>query len=134
MQLRLWAKADGRGKAFDSSAGFVLPNGAMRSPDAAWVGLARLDALTAEQREEFLPLCPEFVIELRCKTDALRTLLDKMREYMENGARLGWLIDRRQRRVYVYRPDQEPQILGHPPTVSGEDVLPGFELDLAEVW
>jgi Uma2 family endonuclease len=134
MQVRQWAKRDGTGTAFDSSGGFVLPNGAVRSPDAAWVENSRLQALTAEQREKFLPLCPDFVVELRSPTDSLRVQQDKMREYLENGAKLGLLIDPRERRVYVYRPEEPVQQLEDPPSVSGEPVLPGFVLDLREIW
>ncbi len=133
MQLLLWAKADGRGDAFDATCGFILPNRAMVSPDAAWVAHARLNELTEDQREKFLPLCPEFVVELRSRTDRLRTLLEKMREYMENGAQLGWLVDPLQKRVYIYRPHQEPEILENPMTVSGEGPVAGFKLDLREI-
>ena len=135
VQLATWAKADGRGKAFDATCGFILPNGAMRPSDAAWVTLPRLNALTAVEREKFLPLCPEFVAELRSRTDTLRGLLDKMRDYMENGAQLGWLIDPGTRgRFHIYRPNQEPQILEYPATVSADQPLTGFVLDLAEIW
>ena len=99
MHLRLWAKRDGTGTTFDSSSGFILPNGAVRSPDASWVTRSRLDALTDEQRRKFLPLCPDFVVELRSPTDSLSVLQDKMQEYLDNGARLGWLIDPEVRRV-----------------------------------
>ncbi len=134
MQLRAWAKRDGTGVASDSSGGFILPNRAVRSPDAAWIERSRLEALTAEQREKYLPLCPDFVIELRSPTDRLNVLQDKMREYLENGARLGLLIDPKQRRVYVYRPKEPVRELENPETVSGEPILPGFVLDLREIW
>ncbi len=134
MQLRLWAKQDGTGATFDSSGGFVLSNGAIRSPDASWVERSRLDALTDEQRRKFLPLCPDFVVELRSPTDSLSVLQDKMQEYLDNGARLGWLIDPEDRRVYVYRPGAPVQRLEAPEKVSGDPVLPGFVLDLREVW
>ncbi len=134
MQMRLWAKRNGAGVTFDSSGGFILPNGAVRSPDASWVERSRLEALTAEQREKFLPLCPNFVIELRSPTDKLSVLQDKMQEYLDNGARLGWLIDPQQKRVYVYRPQAPVQQLDAPEKISGHPVLPDFVLDLREVW
>jgi len=134
MQLRLWAKRNGEGTTFDSSSGFRLNNGAVRSPDAAWVKRSRLDALSAEERQKFIPLCPEFVIELRSPTDSLSVLQEKMREYLDNGAQLAWLIDPEQRRVYVYRPQEPVQELDKPETVAGDPLLSGFELDLREIW
>ncbi len=134
MQLRLWAKRDGTGTAFDSSAGFTLPNGAVRSPDASWTVRSRLEALTDEQRRAFAPLCPDFVIELRSPTDRLHVVQDKMQEYLDNGAKLGWLIDPERKRVYVYRPQAPLQELENPVTISGTPVLPGFVLDLREIW
>jgi Uma2 family endonuclease len=133
-QLWAWAKRDGTGMAFDSSTGFTLPNGAVRSPDVSWVPRSRLEALTAKQRKKFAPLCPDFVIELRSPGDSLRVVQEKMQEYMENGARLGWLIDPEHNRVYVYRADSPVQQLENPQTISGEPVLPGFVLDLREIW
>lgn len=133
-QLWWWAKQDGRGRTFDSSGGFVLPNGAVRSPDAAWVEREHLAALTDEQRRKFLPLCPDFAIELRSSTDRLGDVQEKMREYLDNGARLAWLIDPHDRRVYVYRPQAPVQQLDGPDTVSGDPLLRGFVLDLREVW
>ena len=132
-QLRAWSRQNNLGVAFDSSGGFTLPNGADRSPDASWVKKERWDALTAEQKDSFAPLCPDFVVELRSKTDSLKKLQDKMQEYIDNGARLGWLIDRQNRRVEIYRPGQDVEILQNPTTLSGEDVLPGFVLDLSEI-
>jgi Uma2 family endonuclease len=134
MQLRLWAKRDGTGTVSDSQGGFVLPNGAMRSPDAAWVRRERLANLSAEQKQKFLPLCPDFVVELRSPTDSLAVLQAKMQEYMENGARLGWLLDPESRRAYVYRSDREVERLDGPTRLSGESMLPGFVLDLRPVW
>ena len=134
MQLRLWAKRDGTGAVFDSSGGFNLPNGATRSPDAAWVLRSRLAALTSAQREKFIPLCPDFVIEIRSPSDSFTALQAKMQEYIDNGARLGWLIDPLQRRVYIYRPQSLPEILDNPAMLSGDPVLPGFTLDLSEIW
>jgi Uma2 family endonuclease len=134
MQLRLWAKRDNKGVASDSNGGFILPNGAMRSPDAAWVGRGRLANLTAEQKQRFLPLCPDFVIELRSPSDPLAPIEAKMREYGENGARLGWLIDPEERKVHVYRPNDRVEILDKPDNVSGDPILPGFVLDLKPIW
>jgi Uma2 family endonuclease len=134
MQLRQWAKANATGVAFDSSTGFTLPNGAIRSPDAAWVRRSRLLRLTAEQKEKFLPLCPDVVVELLSPTDHLPTVREKMEEYIANGAQLGWLIDPTDRHVEVYRPGAAGEHLDHAATLSGEPVLVGFELDLAEIW
>ncbi|OGG45241.1 MAG: hypothetical protein A3F84_05865 [Candidatus Handelsmanbacteria bacterium RIFCSPLOWO2_12_FULL_64_10] len=134
IQLGLWAKQDGQGMTFDSSGGFRLPNGSIRSPDAAWVRHSRLNALSPEQREKFLPLCPDFVIELRSPTDSLSVLQEKMREYLDNGAQLGWLIDPAQRRIHVYRPQASVQTLDNPETIAGDPVLAGFALDLREIW
>ncbi|MDB9303198.1 Uma2 family endonuclease [Nodularia spumigena CS-591/12] len=133
-QLWLWNRQTKLGKAFNSSTGFRLPNGANRSPDAAWVSKQRWDALTLEQQETFAPICPDFVLELRSKTDSLEKLQAKMREYIENGAGLGWLIDRKNQRVEIYRPGRNVEVLDHPVSLSGEDILPGFMLDLTEVW
>jgi Uma2 family endonuclease len=117
---------DGTGLSFDSSTGFRLPNGAIRSPDASWVKTQRWQALTEEQRRGFAPLCPDFVMELRSATDQLSTLQDKMQEYIDNGARLGWLIDPSERRVYIYRPGLPIEQLDAPSTLNGDPVLPGF--------
>jgi Uma2 family endonuclease len=133
VQLGIWNRKTGLGVAFDSSGGFRLPNGADRSPDASWVRRERWDALTSEQKEKFAPLCPDFVVEIRSPSDALSKLQEKMREYIENGARLGWLLDRKNQQVEIYRPNQEVEILQSPKTLSGEDVLPGFVLDLSEI-
>jgi len=133
-QLWAWTKRSGTGVAFDSSTGFTLPNGAIRSPDASWAERSRLEALTNEQYRKYAPLCPDFVIELRSPSDSLRVTQDKMQEYIENGARLGWLIDPEQKRVYVYRPDAPVEQLENPVSVSGDPTLPGFALDLREVW
>jgi len=133
-QLWLWNRQTKLGKAFNSSSGFHLPNGANRSPDASWVRQERWNALTREQQKGFAPLCPDFVLELRSESDNMAPLQAKMREYMENGARLGWLIDRKNKKVEIYRQGQEVKVLDNPSTLSGEDVLPGFVLDLTEVW
>ncbi len=134
MQLQLWAKQDRHGIAFDSSTGFVLPNGAKRSPDASWVTRDRWDALSQKERDGFPPLCPDFVLELKSPSDSLSTLQDKMREYMDTGAKLGWLIDPSHKRVYLYRPDQKVEVLEQPDEVNGDPVLEGFVLRLEEVW
>lgn len=133
-QLANWAEQDGTGETFDSSAGFTLTNGATRSPDASWIQLERWNALSEKQKASFAPICPEFVIELRSSSDTLSGLQDKMQEYIANGASLGWLIDRKNRKVYIYRPSQEPEILDNPETVNGEPVLPGFVLRMAKIW
>lgn len=129
-----WAEEDGTGVCFDSSTGFILPNGAERSPDLAWVRNKRWTALSKRKREKFAPLCPDFVVELRSYTDRLKTLQAKMEEYLENGAQLGWLIDPYKRKVYVYRPDTPMERLDQPEKVSGEPVLPGFVLPVARLW
>jgi len=128
-----WAETDGSGVPFDSSTGFILPNGAERSPDLAWVRRARWDALTQEERERFPPLCPDFVGEIRSRTDRLTTLQEKMQEYVDNGAELGWLLDPIERKVYVYRRDAPVVCLDDPETVSGEPVLPGFTLNVRQL-
>lgn len=133
-QLTEWALRDGTGFATDSSGGFSLPNGAVRAPDAAWVRRERLTNLTAEQKQKFLPLYPDFVIELRSPTDSLDTLEAKMREYAENGSRLGWLVDPQERKVHVYRPGASVEILNNPQSVSGDPILPDFILDLRRIW
>lgn len=132
--LTAWALRDGTGVASDSSGGFILPNGATRAPDAAWVRKSRLGALTAEQKERFLPLCPDFAVEIRSPSDSLTMTRAKMDEYIANGARLGWLIDAPGRRVYVYRPGAAIERLDAPAELSGEPELSGFILDLRLVW
>lgn len=133
-QLKAWSRQNNLGKVFDSNTGFTLPNGADRSPDASWVQQERWDALTAVEQERFAPICPDFVVELMSPSDSLEKTRGKMREYMENGARLGWLINRKQRKTEIYRPDQAVEIINNPDTMSGEDVLPGFVLDLSTIW
>jgi Uma2 family endonuclease len=132
--LTQWAWQDSTGITSGSSGGFILPNGAMRAPDAAWVLRSRLDSLTAEQKQKFLPLCPDFVVEIRSPSDRLSTVQAKMQEYIDNGARLGWLIDSGSRVVYVYRPNQPVERLENPAAISGDPVLPGFVLDLQRIW
>ena len=132
--LKGWSLQNGTGVVFDSSGGFILPNGAIRSPDAAWVRRSRLAALTAEQKERFLPLCPDFVIEVRSPSDSLALTREKLREYIANGAQLGWLLDIPSRRASVYRPDQPVAEFQAPLTLSGNPELPGFTLDLSAIW
>jgi Uma2 family endonuclease len=133
-QLQVWAKRDGRGKAFDSSAEFLLPSGAARSPDASWVLKSRLAALPAEQKRKFLPLCPDFVVELRSPSDRLPRLQAKMREWIDNGARLGWRIDPQTRCVYVHRSGQPVHRLASPQHIAGEGPVKGFLLEMADIW
>jgi len=133
-QLGRWSEIDGSGVSFDSSTGFLLPNGAERSPDAAWVALTRWQALSAEARAKFPPICPDFVVELRSRSDELGTLRAKMEEYRASGARLGWLIDPLERRVHIYHPGGGVETLDAPATVAGDPVLRGFVLDLRRIW
>lgn len=132
--LSIWAEQDGSGVVFDSSTGFVMPNSAVRSPDVSWVKKARLAVLTPEQKQRFLPLCPDFVIELRSPSDSLTALQDKMQEYSENGASLGWLIDPEARQVYKFRPNQVVTNLDNPEFLSAGDELKRFELDMKKIW
>lgn len=129
-----WALQDGTGVSFDSSTGFILPNGATRSPDTAWVKRSRLATLTQEQKKKFLPLCPDFVIELRSASDSLKTIQEKVQEYLANGTRLGWLVDPLDRRVYVYCPGVVVECLENPTSISGDPELPGFMFDLTRIW
>jgi Uma2 family endonuclease len=133
-QLAAWARRDGTGEGFASCVGFNLPNGATRSPDASWVQRERLSALTRKQWEQFPPLCPDFVAELRDGTDSLAALDAKMQEYIDNGARLEWLIDPENRRVYIYRPNAPVERLDDPATVPGDPELPGFVLDAPAIF
>lgn len=134
IELGIWSREDGTGIAFDSSTGFVLPNGAMRAPDASWVRRDRLAGLTPEEKRKFLPLCPDFVAELCSPSDLLPAVEEKMEEYLASGARLGWLIEPDERRVTVYAPGVEPTTLNEPATLSGDPVLPGFVLELDPIW
>ena len=133
-QVANWATQDGTGRAFSPSAGFTLPNGAVRAPDVSWILMSRWEALSAEERDGFAKICPDFVIELRSTSDRLAEVQDKMQEYMENGVRLGLLIDPLNRRVHVYRPGQPVDMLEEPSGVSVGPVLPGFVLDLSTIW
>jgi Uma2 family endonuclease len=129
-----WSKKDGRGKGFDSSTVFSLPNGAKRSPDLAWVLNERWEGLSKSDRAKFPPICPDFVVELRSPSDSLDFLREKMEEYVANGAQLGWLIDPFERKVYVYRPGAAVEALEDPETLSGEPLLRGFTLDVRALW
>ena len=133
-QLDEWTEKDATGICFDSSTIFALPNNARRSPDASWVRREKWNRLSERQKDGFAPICPDFVIELRSSSDRLRILLNKMSEYIENGASLGWLIDPSKRQVYVYRPEHEVVLLDNPETVSGDPLLPGFILNLTKLW
>jgi Uma2 family endonuclease len=133
-QLGTWSKTDGTGTAFDSSTGFTLPDGSVLSPDASWIRNERWNALTQEQKEEgFPPICPDFVVELRSRTDRSKKLRGKIRQYLGHGARLGWLIDPIRGRVEISRPGRPVERLLKPVSLSGEDVLPGFVLDLRAI-
>ena len=129
-RLGNWSDVDGTGLAFDSSTLFILPNKARRSPDAAWILLERWNALTPEERETFPPICPDFVVELRSPSDSLRSIQDKMQEYLDNGAHLGWLINPKSQQVEIYRQGEQKEYCTSPTNLSGEQVLPGFVLDL----
>ncbi|MDB9516897.1 Uma2 family endonuclease [Roseofilum reptotaenium CS-1145] len=133
-QLYVWSQTNGQGKAFDSSTGFELPLGGDRSPDVSWIPLEKWNALTPQERKGFLPLCPDFVIELLSPSDSWTGGQRKMEEYQANGCRLGWLLDPKGKRVGIYRPNQPVQILHQPQILSGEDVLVGFELDVQFLW
>ncbi len=134
MRVGVWARNDGRGVAFDSSTGFILPNGATRSLDTAWVLRERLTSLTPDQKRKFLPLCPDFVVELQSPSDPLAGLKAKLQEYIDNGAQLGWLLVPETKDVYMYRAGYEPDQLTNPQQIAGDPLLPGFVLNLAEIW
>lgn len=129
-----WAERDGTGQVFDSSTEFILPNSAGRAPDASWIRNERWNSLSSVEQEQFPPLCPDLVVELRSRTDSLANLKSKMDEYINNGAQLGWLIDPLERKVHVYRPGAFPEVLNDPKEVSGEPLLPGFVLDVQALW
>lgn len=133
-QLRNWARKDGRGKSADSSAGYKMSNGAIMSPDASWILKDRLENVSANKRRKFLPLAPDFVIELRSESDSLAKLKSKMQEYIENGVSLGWLIDAGERKVYVYRPNAEVETFENQTEISGGDMLRDFTLNMKEIW
>ena len=134
VQLGMWSKRDGRGRGFDSSTGFLLPNGAALAPDASWVLNNRLARLTREQKKGFVPLCPDFVVELTSPSDRLSRVQAKMQQWIENGVALGWLIDADQRTVYVYRPGKDPERLTDVDHVDGEGPVQEFRLELTDIW
>lgn len=133
-ELSSWSRKDGTGMSFDSSSLFTFPNGAKRSPDAAWMKREKWDALSEREKRKFSRVVPDFVVELRSDSDSLKMLQEKMQEYIENGVRLGWLIDPIEKRVSIYRANGEVEVLDDPESVSGEDVLPGFELNPRVLW
>ncbi|MDZ8237570.1 MAG: Uma2 family endonuclease [Nostoc sp. SerVER01] len=133
-QLWFWNSKNNLGKAFDSSTGFKLPNGATRSPDASWIRIERWNTLTPQQRKKFLPLCPDFAVELVSETDNLEDTQAKMQEYLANGLQLGWLINPKDKQVEIYRPNQVPEVLQSPTSLSGEGVLSGFILNLQPIF
>lgn len=130
----VWNEQTQLGEVFDSSTCFKLPNGSSRSPDVSWIKLTRWNALTPEQREKFPPIAPDFVLELMSPSDSLSDTITKMQEYMDAGVKLGWLMERMTRRVEIYRQGQPKEVLESPTSLSGEEVLPGFVLDLQIVW
>lgn len=134
LQLGIWTRQNKTGIGFNSSTGFTLPNGSIKSSDAAWMKLEKWNRLNPEQQQNFAPICPDFVVELRSPSDSLKTLQNKLQEYIENGVMLGWLIDRKQRQVYIYRPDRSVECLNNPATLSEDSLLPGFVLDLSTIW
>ncbi len=133
-QLWLWNRQFRLGVTFDSSAGFTLPNEAIRSPDASWIKQERWNTLNTSQKRKFAPICPDFVVELCSPSDRLTDVQAKMQEYLDNGTRLGWLIDPETRQVEIYRQNKAIEMQSAPTSLLGEDVLPGFELDLQEIW
>jgi Uma2 family endonuclease len=134
VQLAIWNQQAQLGEVFDSSTGYKLPNGANRSPDVSWIQQERWDSLTSEQKEKFIPLAPDFVLELMSPTDYLVNIQAKMKEYLENKVKLGWLINPQAKQVEIYRLGQEAELLDSPRLISGEDILPGFVLDLAGIF
>jgi Uma2 family endonuclease len=133
-QLKAWTRRDGRGRAFSSSTGFTLPNGAVRSPDAGWILRSRWEGISRQERRRFAHITPDFVIELLSPSDRLSEVQEKMSEWIAQGARLGWLIDPDNRRVFIYRPNPPVEVLQNPAHVVGEDPVDGFVLDLKEIW
>lgn len=132
--LVIWAEKDGTGQYFESNAMFKLPNGAKRSPDLSWISNERWETVKVAKGDPIRMICPDFVVELRSWTDRLKPLKKKMQEYMDNGAQLGWLIDPRNKKIYVYRPDAPVEELDEPETLSGEPLLPGFVLPTDRLW
>ena len=134
VQLSLWNRQTKLGEVFDSSTGYTLPNGANRSPDVSWIKQERWDSLTPEQKQKFIPLAPDFALELMSPSDYLRDVRVKMHEYLDNGVRLGWLINPKVKQVEIYRLGQDVELLDSPQSISGENVLPGFTLDLTNIF
>lgn len=134
IDLGIWARGDGRGKVFDSSTGFILPDGSMRSADVAWMLYTRWNALSREEKRGFAPLCPDFVIELRSPSDSIPDLEAKMQQWISNGAQVAWLIDPEREVVAIYRPNEAPEIYNHPTSVQGTGVIAGFELVMGRIW
>ncbi len=133
-QFFVWTQQDKTGQGFDSSTGFTLPNGAKRAPDLSWIRLERWNILSADEKNSFAPICPDFVVELRSSTDSLKALQTKMQEYIECGAQLGWLINPFERKVYVYRPNAAVEVLDNPQSISGEPKLKDFTLEMKTIW
>ncbi len=133
-QVKLWNKSSKLGKVFDSSGGFRLSNGAVRSPDVSWITIAKWNALTKEQKRKFAPIDPDFAIELKSPSDDLQILQKKMTEYKLCGVLLGWLIDPDTKQVEIYRQGQEKEVLKNPANLSGENIMPGLNVDLTEIW
>ena len=133
-QLSNWSDSNGTGIEFDSSTGFKLPNGAERSPDAAWMSLEKWRSIPLEKRRQFAPVCPDFVVEIRSSSDRLQFLQYKLQEYIDSGTKLGLLIDRKHRRAYIYRPQQEVECLDNPKVIGCEPTLPGFQLNMEPIW
>jgi Uma2 family endonuclease len=134
IDLGLWNRQTDRGVAFESNTGFTLPDGSMLSPDAAWIERRRWIALSEGDQERFVPLCPDFVIELRSSSDSPTNLRTKMQQWISNGAQLAWLIDPIEKNVWVYRPGQEPEVHHYPSSVQGDGIMAGFELVMARIW
>jgi Uma2 family endonuclease len=133
-RLANWTELDGTGICFGPDAGFRLPNGALRAPDASWIPKHRWNSFSREQRSKLLGMCPDFVVELRSPSDPLAAIREKMQEYMANGARLGWLLDPIDNRATVYKPSQVPEDINHPTILSGDPILPGFKFDFRELF
>ena len=132
-RLDVWSEKDGTGRCYDPSAGFTLPNGAKRAPDASWISNKRWESLKPEDREKMARICPDFVVELRSATDRVPDVKKKMAEYIQNGARLGWLLDPVDKRVYIYRQHDVVECIENPDDLTGEDVLPGFRFNFQEI-
>ena len=133
-RFTIWNEQTKLGEVFDSSTGYTLPNGANRSPDVSWIQQERWNSLTPEQKEKFIPLAPDFALELMSSSDYLRDVRFKMKEYLDNGVRLGWLINPKAKQVEIYRLGQDVELLDLPQSISGEDVLPGFVLNLTNIF